>query len=249
MDGSARVFLPDLRALERELPVPIPHRVRILRELEYDLEELSARLMAEGLAVDEARTRALAALVPDRPTLLELANLHGPLYRRLTRHVTESRLRFLERAALALVTAGTLLGQALALTRAELLRDPSPFLWPVLGLGAVLLTTVLATAFGLWVKGDHRLGTRGIRSVLILSGGVLITGIVGAFTDTYLLASRLSLTPELAASLVPAWMVRSCALLSVSLLLALGGGLGWFVLHQWVQGVEGAHRSALGFGR
>jgi len=247
MDGSARAFLPDLRALERELPIPIPSRVRILRELEYDLEELQARFVAEGLPEDEARARALEALVPDRGTLLELAHLHRPLYRRLTRSVTEVRLRSLERAVLALVTAVTLLGQAVALTRADLLRDPSPFLWPVLGLGTILLTTVLATAFSIWIKGEHGLASRGIRLILLLSGGVLATGIVGVFVDTSLLASFLEHTPERAASLVPAWLVSSCALLSVSLLLTLGGGLGWFVLHQWVQGVKGAHRSALGY--
>jgi hypothetical protein len=75
----------------------------------------------------------------------------------------------------------------------------------------------------------------------------LIIGIVGAFIDTFLLASLLERAPEMAESLVLVWLVRTCALLSVSLLLALGGGLAWFVLHQWVQGVEGAHRSALGF--
>jgi hypothetical protein len=246
-DASARAFLPDIRALERELPIPIPRRVRILRELEYDLEELSARFVAEGLPPDEARARALEALVPDRGTLLELARLHRPLYRRLTRSVTETRLKALERAALVLVTAGTLLGQTLALTQTELLRDPSPFLWPVLGLGAILLTAVLATAFSLWIKGEHGLGTRGVRLTLCLSGAVLATGMVGVFVDTFRLASFLEHTPELAASLASAWLVRSCALLSVSLLLTLAGGLGWFVLHQWVQAVEGAHRSALGF--
>ena len=43
---TARGFAPVLREVERGLALPIPDRVRILRELEYDLEELRDRLHA-----------------------------------------------------------------------------------------------------------------------------------------------------------------------------------------------------------
>lgn len=36
---ATREFLPALRELEGRLSVPIPERVRILRELEFDLED------------------------------------------------------------------------------------------------------------------------------------------------------------------------------------------------------------------
>ncbi len=46
--------------------------------------------------------------------------------------------------------------------------------------------------------------------------------------------------------LVPEWIRQDLALLSVSLLLALGGGLAWFVLNQWLRLVDGARNAVLG---
>ena len=70
---AVRAFLPTLRSVERQLSVPIPARVRILRELEFDLEELRRRLEAKGHPAEDARARSLDALVPDPRALRELA--------------------------------------------------------------------------------------------------------------------------------------------------------------------------------
>ncbi len=75
---SARGFAPVLREVERGLALPIPDRVRILRELENDLEGLCARLVAGGLSDELASRRALQALVPDCATLRELVRLQSP---------------------------------------------------------------------------------------------------------------------------------------------------------------------------
>ena len=112
---AVRSFLPILREVERELSVPIPERVRILRELEFDLEGLRSRFMAQGLPAEEARVRALEALVPDGTALEELGRLHAPTYLRITRHLSENRLRIIERSALALSTTSVILGGTLVL--------------------------------------------------------------------------------------------------------------------------------------
>lgn len=225
--GSVRGFLPTLRKIEQKLTLPIPDRIRILRELEFDLEELRAKFVAEGIPPGEAHRRALETLAPDPGSLRELARVHGPLYRRITEHLSESRLKTIERSALVMVTGLTLAGQTLALLRADLLRAPSPFLWPVLGLGGVLAAVIVAAVFGLIVKGDHRVAEGSLKGVLPVSGSILGLGIGGAFTDFYRLTGILETTPELAATLTPLWLLRDCSLLSVSLLLALGGGLIW----------------------
>ena len=243
---AVRSFLPILREVERELSVPIPERVRILRELEFDLEELRNRFMAEGLPAEEARLRALDALVPDGIALQELGSLHAPAYLRITRHINEHRLRIMERSALGLSTVFVLLGSTLGLSHVDLLRDPSPFLWPVLGLGALLFTAILAKAFELWIKGDHRRPGRGLGGILALAGATLTTGLSGALFDFYRLTGILERTPDLVGELVPEWLVRDCSLLSVSILLALAGALTWFVLTQWLTLVTGARSEVLG---
>ena len=67
---ATRTFLPTLREIESRLRVPIPARMQIIRELEFDLEQLQANFVAEGMTAEEAYARAMEALVPD-PRALE----------------------------------------------------------------------------------------------------------------------------------------------------------------------------------
>ncbi len=241
-----RPFLPTLRRLDRDLTVPVPDRLRILRELEFDLKALSGELEARGMPPYEARTRALDALVPDGATLRELDRLHAPHYRRLTRHFNPGRLRTLERSALVLATAAVLLAETLLLLRADWLRHASPFLWPVLGLGALLFAAIAAQSFRLWVKHDHQDPAANFRVILLVSGLTLATGVLGAFADFFRLAGALQAEPELAGSLLPEWLAGTCVLLSFSLLLALTGGLAWFIPAHWLALVSGARDELLG---
>jgi hypothetical protein len=243
---ASRAFLPALRDVGRDLSLPLRERVHILRELACDLDAFQGRLLAEGLSADEARRRAVEALVPDGDTVAELNRLHMPMYGRITRRVAQERLRLLERWGLAAATLFVLLGETLGLTRVRLLGDPSAFLWPVLGLGALMLGVVVANGFQLWIKGDHRPPERSLPGILALAGVTVGVGVSGAVVDLYALAGALERAPELALALATAWLVRDATLVAVSVLLALAGGLAWFVLSQWLARTTGAYRDVLG---
>ncbi len=246
---AASVFLPTLRALERQLGLPLPRRLRLLEELAFDLEELEQRFVDEGMAPSDARARALEALVPDPATLATLDRLHAPMYRRLTSHLREARLRLLERVVLAVAGLGVLVAESALLFRTPLLADPSPFLWPTLFLGAVLAAGVLARGFGLWIRGDRDPRSAGNRGILVLAGLPLVAAAGGALVDLYVLAGTLELEPERATALTLQWLMRDATLLCVALLLALAGGLAWFVFAQWHAVVSGARRTLLGLER
>lgn len=243
---ATREFLPALRELERRLSVPIPERVRILRELEFDLEQLRTRLVASGLSAEAARARALEALVPDRVVLEQLDDLHAPVYRRLTRGVRDDRLRLWERTALALATAALLLVEALFLVGSWTVATPPHLVWPVLGAGALLFAVIAVNAFRLWIKGDHRPHGLGVGMILGLAGATLFVGLTAAFIDTYQVFGTLAAAPEMTETLVLRWLRRDTALLSVSILIALAGALAWFVMTQWLTAVSAAHREVLG---
>ena len=243
---AERAFLPVLRRLDGDMTLPLPERVRVLRELEFDLRALSGELESRGMPAGEARARALDALVPDGVTLRELDRLHAPHYRRLTRQFSPGRLRTVERSALALTVAAVLIAETVVLLRADWLGHASPFLWPVLGLGALLFAAIVSQSFRLWVKQDHQETGRSFRVVLFLSGLTLATGIFGALAGFLRLASALEADPGLAGTLVPQWLVESSVLLSFSLLLSMAGGLAWFLSAHWLALVSGAHAELLG---
>jgi hypothetical protein len=243
---AERGFGAALRQVERGLSLPLPTRTRILGELSADLEALTERLVAEGFPALEARRRASETLVPDGPALEALTEVHAPLYERVTRSLSTSSVRRVERWTLWGATATVVLTGTLSLLRADLLTGASPFLWVVLALGAGLFAAVVAKAFQLWVKKDHRRPGRGLRAVVLLSAATIATGVAGVMTDLLLLAGRLESAPELAEKLTPLWLVRDAALLSVSIIIALSGALAWFVLHHWIALNQQAHDTLLG---
>jgi len=241
-------FAPILRDVERGLAIPIPGKVKILRELHADLEELQDRLVDEGLSPDEARGRALEALVPDLESLAALGSLHTPLYRRLTRRFSSRNVRIAERAALAMAAGLVLAVQAFSLLRVDLMRNPSPLLVPVLIGGTGLFALILWKVFQLWIKGDHDRVERGLATILGVSGGLLILGPMGMILDLYRLAIHLERVPERAVGLVSDWLVANSALVAVSTILAMAGGLAWFVFSHWLALVSGAREEILELG-
>lgn len=245
--GAVRPFLPALRRLEARLSVPVTRRVRLLRELEYDLEELTARFVDQGMPQPEAQARALDALLPDGDALQELGGLHESLYRRFGRRFGPTRLRGIERGALAAATAVVLAAEAAALLRADLLAHASPFLWVVLGFGAALFALAATSAFSLWVRKDPDVLERGPRGLLAGSALTLMAGFVGAYVELSHVLGLLGRNPELVSDVGVAWLIRICTLLSTSLTLALLGALAWFVMHQWLVVLATARARALGF--
>lgn len=244
--GASRAFLPTLRRLDRELALPLPERVSVLREIEADLEELTGSFVARGHRVEDARRMALEALVPAGSALNDLRSVHASIYDLLRSRVGSPRLRVLERTALALATIGVIVFEAIALLGANVSYDPSPFLWPVLCLGGVLFAAVITKAFALCVKRDAPEADRGVGVILVLCGLLLATGFAGTFIDFFLLVQTLERSPDAATVRVLQWLRRDGALLSVTLLSTMVGGLTWFVLTQWLSALAAARRDVLG---
>jgi hypothetical protein len=238
-------FSAALRGLGQGLALPLPRRVRILRELAYDLEELSGRMVEQGVPPEEARRRAQEALIPGPESLRQLDRIHRPWYRRTTEGLPPGRLQLAERAALALVTGVVLVLEGWALRRVDLFGDPSPFLVPVMAVGTAMATLLVAKTFQLFVKGDHARPGEGLGTILVSAAATLGLGLAGTGIDFYRLAAQLESTPGLATEWVPLWLGRTAVLLAVSLLMSLAGAMGWFVLRQWVALAEGAQREIL----
>lgn len=244
--SASPAFRPILRSVGTRLDGPLPRRTRLLRELAVDLDAMSERLVSEGVPVEQARMRAAEILVPGEPALAALEHIHAPRYKSVTRALGPERLRRVERVALALSTVGLVAVETSALLRLDLLADPSPFLWPVLALGALVLVALVAKAFDLWVKQDHRAPQRGLATIAALTVTLLVTGAGGALLDTYALLGALEASPERAGPLLTTWLARDASLLAATILLVLVAALGWFVLRHWVMLARGDHLDLLG---
>lgn len=244
-EARRRPFLATLREFDGRLAVPVADRVRILRELEYDLESLRDHFIGQGMPAAEAHSRAITTLVPDGSSLSDLDGLHLPLYHAITRQLSASRLRLLERTLFAGAALCVVLVETHALLRAGLLASPSVFVGPVLALGGVLVAVIGVTLFHFRITSRLGLDVR-TGHILVLAGAILAVGVGGALADSYQLASTLETSPRMAGPLALSWLRRESALLGAALLLAMAGGLAWFVLTQWLASLRSVYRDALG---
>jgi hypothetical protein len=234
-----------LRQLSDRITAPLPRKTRFLEELSGDVEALTRSLVADGFAPEDAYGRALEALVPDDETLRRLEGLHASRYRQITRGWSAERLRRTERLGLAGAFALLLTVQTAGILQADFLRYVSPFLWPVLASGAVVVLAVARKGFELWVKRDHTRPHGGLRALLMLSAAPVAVALVGVWFDVVGLAGLIQLNPELQRELVFRSLIQDAAMLSIALLFALFGALGWLLSSQWVAVQEDAHRRAL----
>lgn len=235
----------DLQRIAERLGVPLPRRVRILRELAADLDALTERFQAEGVAPDEARRRAAALVLPGEESLAALNRVHEPPYRRWTRRVPPDRLRLVERTALVLATLCVVVAGWTALAGTDLLAHRSPFLLPVAGIGMAALAAVLAKAFDVWIRQEHAAPGRGLTGVLVLAAAPVSLAFLGLAVDILLMAAALEADPSRTAALTLRWLQADSVLLAVGLLLTLTGCLGWFVVSRWALYVEGQMREVL----
>lgn len=235
-------FDAELRALARRLDLPEPVRSRTLLELRADLEDMATALRSEGMDEDEARRRSLAMLLPSPAAIAEIRALHRPLRDRLVDRWSARGRHRLEHGLLAVTATVALGGGLLLLGGLDLLASPSPWLWPVLGIAALVAGVGAAE-----LHPPTRGGSRSWSTVLpILGVAAIVVAVGGAIADAWSLAGRLAAAPDAAASGILVWLRRDAALLSVSLLVATAAGLVELRLAIRAARVTEAEAAALG---
>ena len=234
-----------LRQLSDRLGSPLPRKTSFLHELSGDVRALTERLIEDGIAPEDARHRALVALVPDEETVRRLEALHAPWYRRITGRWSEEQLRRTERLGLAAAFMVILTVQTAAILQGDFLRYVSPFLWPVIAAGTVVVLATAWKAFQLWVKADHQSARSGLNRLLVVSAAPFAIAVIGTWVDVVQVAGILQRSPELQQELVLRSLIQDAAMISIAILFALFGGLGWLLFSWWVAYQEDAHQRAL----
>jgi hypothetical protein len=243
-----RSFDTELRELAMELELPEPVRSRVLLELRADLEAMTAALREEGFGQEEARDRAIGALLPSKDAVAELEHVHRPLYRRLVDRFSDAGRHRLERGLLAALVVAQGGGGLAALASFDLLRSPSPFLWPVLGLAILIMVVGVGKLFQLFVAGSHGMPRlrRGLPLLLFLAVTVLVSGFGGLVTDFYLVTGRVSANVGRTGVELLEWLRRDAAVLAVALFAAWAAGMFWLVAELRIARIAQTEAAALG---
>ena len=239
------VEVSPLERLSNQLTTPLPRKTRFLRELTGDLQDLTRRFISDGLTAEEARRKAFEALVPDDTAVAHLEKIHRSWYRKQTRRWTDTGLRRFERTLLIGAFLVLFVAESRAIWQVDFGGYLLPFLWPVLATGTAVVLLVLAKAFELWIKEEHRAPRRGLRALVALSSLPSGIALIGIQVDVIRLAGTLEQNPELANALILRSLIENCVTLSLAMLFGLVGAIGWLVFTQWIAVQEDAHRRAL----
>jgi len=233
-------FAHVLRRIDARLDLPQPARGRIMLEIAADVEDLFAVYRERGLGEEEALGRVEEKFTVSEEAIAELVAIHQPAYRRFTDSLSaQARTRF-ERVLLALLLLSMLGVGGPLLARAEMIRQASDFIWPVVGIGAATGLLVLMKLYQLFVKKDHR--TRRLRSGLSLlllgAGGSLLVAGFGFAVGLHQALQKIVLDTEGLWLYVVRWLLTSAPVMLLGLLTAMAAALFWLMLTHTVERIE-----------
>ncbi len=239
-------FEQQLQAVAERLELPQPERARILEEISGDLEELRLELIRKGVDPAEAEADAIGLLAPSETAMSALVSVHESLYRSLVRRFS-SKLRLAEWVGLVGVTLTALAVVLDSLLGSGVIRSPSAFLLPVLGIAVALCAVAGRKAIQLYVERDHRPQRlrSGMGTLLKGSGLAVLCAVAGSVVEMFRLARQIERAPGEQGALLLPWLLDTSVLLGAGLTTALIGGLCWFLLLQKISAVERADLNGL----
>lgn len=241
-------FAPALRRAARELDLPRTVRSAILAELAADLEAVFEHHRAQGLGMEEASRRAVEQVLGSAEMIGRLSRLHRGSWREWSEGIGARLAGGVDLILLAFGVVPVLVMAGVVALDAFATGPASPLVWPLSAIGT-LLAAVVPTELIRLLRGNaarpHRL-----RLFFGLAAIAPALGLLALVHGAYDVATTLGTTPattviaglpssDLAGEgtavghtqrLVALIVLRDGAALLIALLLAIAGGLSWFVL-------------------
>jgi len=231
-----------LEEVNRRLGLPQPAKSRILLEIAADLRDLYELYRSRGLGEEEAEQRALEKIRLSDEAMGQLVRIHESPFRRWLAGLSGSSQSRLERAAFAAVLLFVLVMTGREVVAAPFLRAAGPFIWPILAFAAGAAAIALARAYALFVKKDHHIKRirSGLDALLALSAASVLTAVFGLLLELYRSFGRSVSDVERTLLYSSDWLLRSSALITAGLLVAILVCIIWFLLYRKVVRIEQA---------
>lgn len=242
-----------LKRINERLSLPQPLKSQILLEVAGDLEDIYEFYKNKGLNEQEAMQKAEEKLDLTDETLSELIRVHQSFYGKLMNRISEQAQTRWERIFLILTIlfVGVLSGRQFLSTHFFL--QSSSFIWPILGIGCIIIVLAIVKFYDLYIKKDHNFKNlrTGLDSILFFGGASLLTGTIGYYIELYsaggfgvLLESKLVFLVvttnglDETARYIADWMIESSSMVMTSMFVAIFAALVWFILVNKVIKIE-----------
>lgn len=240
-------FAVALRAAVRNVAAPPGARLRIIEEVGADLEDLYAALRASGVPEAEAKRQAARLLLPDAEAAQALSFVHRPLWARW-RDRYGSHRHVGERLLLAISASVAAIGSMVVVIMTGLLPNSSPFVFVLVGIGAMTLLQATVKAVRIWVAGESSADRirDGTGDLLIGAVASPIACGFGILYGLYRVASTAFTAPEREGELVLEWLRTSVVLGVLGFSISILCGLCWMLFVHRAAVIEMRERAMLG---
>jgi len=249
-----------LKRINERLSLPQPLKSQILLEVAGDLEDIYEFYKNKGLNEQEAMQKAEEKLDLTDEALSELIRVHQSVYGKLMNRISEQAQTRWERIFLIIII---IFGGVLSIKQflsTQFFLHSSSFIWPVLGIGCIIMVLSIVKFYTLYIKKDHNIKNlrKRLSSILFLGGGSLLTGTIGYFIELYsaggfgvLLESKLVFVVvttnglDEKANYIADWMIESSSMVMTGMFVAIFAALIWFILVNKVIKIEQAEAEFL----
>jgi hypothetical protein len=233
-------FSDILTTTASRLTVPEPAHSRILLELAADMEDLFRAYVEKGHLEDEARAAVREHFDLSDEALRELARVHDTPIQGILNGLSSHAQSNWERLVLAVLVVGASLLLGRVVLQEGVIGASSVFVWPVVITALVALGFGVATGRRLFLGADSGLRTpsRGIGRILGLAVLQVFLGMVGIWVELYGGALAIQEAPREALVHLVGWLETASATMTITLGLALGTALLWFLLAGQARRIE-----------
>ncbi|MFC1629134.1 hypothetical protein ACFL3H_08490 [Gemmatimonadota bacterium] len=235
-------FAALLTEIDERLNLHQPAKGRILLEIAADIHDLFDYYQSCGMSEEAAQAAAEENFDISDDVLADLIQLHQTRYQRFIDRLSVQAPTRWERTSLALLVMIMAFSGGPVIVGGDILRQSSPIVWPMLGIGIAGLALGLRLFQQLFIKKNHRSGQRrrGMSVLLGLSVSSIILGVFGFAIELYLALKRLMFSSEGLWSMTIDWLLRGAPVFLLGLLTAMVIALIWFVLINRIQKIEQA---------
>jgi hypothetical protein len=225
-----------LRNTGERLALPKATRSSILVEIAADLEDLFQHYIEQGLSEDEAAAQAEEKVGMSDEALAELVRIHSDA-RGWTDRMERQIQPFWERTAMALIVLFFVV-MAATDTHVKLLAHTTIFVWPIVGIVIALVAILAFQMLRLSNETNPRRLRESLVTPLFLGAASVLIGFLGAGIELYRTLIGMVVRPETATNMFAKTILEITSTLAISLLVALGAGVVWFVLAGRINRIE-----------
>lgn len=242
----SRFVLP-IRAMSDRLDLPQPIKSRALLEMAADMEDLYEHYREQGLGQELAEEKVSDQFSFSDEALHRLIAVHASPYRRLLDGLSERTRALWERAMFLILTAFVAVLTLEVMMTNEPFSDASPFIWLVAALGAAGLVIAILRAYALYVKKDHdvRRLRRGLDALIGIGVFSVVIGHYTVLVEMYRIAREVVKDVDQAFVGLSILVLRTAPVMNLSLLVAIGAAVLWFVFSRTASRIEAAEASVL----